>query len=304
MRTWVFAIVMMLAVFAAPAATPARAVENSQGIAELELQRSRNGLLLVDVMINGTGPYPFVLDTGAGATILDTQLVEELGLTSTGRLITVHGVVGTSEMPAYVGAQLGVGGFSVTPDLVLAHELSLDRARGILGSDVLTRYAVEIDGIENVLRLHAGNYRPPRRADVVRVRMTVDQYGLPYVRIRVNHKRMTALLDTGFNGVILRPEAAREARVIMRRSDTDVRDIADDDASVDHFGRARLRLGDAQWPVFAMLVLDATVFERLVGEDPADAIIGADLFAGAVLVLDYEDRFVYIVQEEARRWRS
>jgi len=207
-------------------------------------------------------------------------------------------------MPAYSGANLRLGRHSASPNQVLAHNLDLDRARGVLGSDVLSNFAVEIDGVTNTVRLHAGHYRPPRRADTVRVRMTVDQYGLPYVRMRVNRKRITALIDTGFNGVILRPETAREARVAMRRSDTEVHDITDDDTNVRQLGRARLRVGDAHWPMTYVLVHDAPVLDRLMGEDPADAIIGANLFASVVLVLDYERRYVYIVKDDRRRRRS
>lgn len=309
MRIWMFLTVMALAIFAAPAATPAwptawaaaRAANGAQGVAELAFQSSRHGLLIVDIEINGSGPYPFLVDTGAGATIFDTELIEELGLASAARLITVHGVIGVTEMPAYLGADLDLGGLSAAPDLVLAHDLDLGDARGVLGSDVLTKFVIEIDNAANVLRIHTDGYRPPRRAEVVRVRMTIDQYGLPYVRLRVNRKRITALIDTGFYGIIVRPDAARRARVSMRRSNTDVHDIADESANVARLGRARLRIGQAHWPVSDVLVHDAPVFDRLIGADPADAIIGANLFTDAVLVLDYDRRYVYIVLDRRRR---
>lgn len=38
------------------------------------------GRPLVNVMINGKGPYPFILDTGASITAVDPDLIKELAL--------------------------------------------------------------------------------------------------------------------------------------------------------------------------------------------------------------------------------
>ncbi|MHC4977071.1 MAG: retropepsin-like aspartic protease, partial [Planctomycetota bacterium] len=43
-----------------------------------------HGMPLVDVMINGDGPYTFLIDTGAGATLVTTSFASELGLEATG----------------------------------------------------------------------------------------------------------------------------------------------------------------------------------------------------------------------------
>jgi predicted aspartyl protease len=40
-------------------------------------------LILVPTFVNGQGPYDFVLDTGASATLLSPELAERLGLTAT-----------------------------------------------------------------------------------------------------------------------------------------------------------------------------------------------------------------------------
>ena len=46
------------------------------------VQRSR---IILPVVINHTGPYPFLLDTGTGSTILDPSLATELHLKTQGR---------------------------------------------------------------------------------------------------------------------------------------------------------------------------------------------------------------------------
>ena len=48
--------------------------------------RTFGGRPVVEVMIDGNGPYDFVLDTGAGGTVLSSELAEELGLETTGSM--------------------------------------------------------------------------------------------------------------------------------------------------------------------------------------------------------------------------
>ncbi len=44
-----------------------------------------SGRPVVDITINGEGPYPFIFDTGATGAMMRTSLVEELGLSLAGR---------------------------------------------------------------------------------------------------------------------------------------------------------------------------------------------------------------------------
>jgi hypothetical protein len=69
------------------------------------------GRPVVNVMINGQGPYPFIFDTGAGTFVIGTELVEELNLE----------VVGTSRLSSPGGE-----GFDV--DLIGIDSLDLGGA--------------------------------------------------------------------------------------------------------------------------------------------------------------------------------
>jgi predicted aspartyl protease len=44
----------------------------------------QNGALMVDVYVNGRGPYSFILDTGTSAVAIDRALAAELGLKKAG----------------------------------------------------------------------------------------------------------------------------------------------------------------------------------------------------------------------------
>ncbi len=101
-------------------------------------------MILVPVTIDGQGPYDFALDTGAGITLIDTQLADNLQLPVTGNSAQVAGVGGTQDVtPVHVDAwnagtialpaanigRTGLGSFKQGSGV-----------RGLLGSDILSSF--------------------------------------------------------------------------------------------------------------------------------------------------------------------
>ena len=105
----------------------------------------------VDVCIGGQGPYPFILDTGAGQSTIDAGLAHRLHLASAGAATEFAGVGCTGT------AQPGLGGLPgrSTGSTLAAQQLTAatlpqmggkGEPVGLLGSDVLSRFgAVRID---------------------------------------------------------------------------------------------------------------------------------------------------------------
>ena len=105
---------------------------------------------LIDVTINGKGPYRFALDTGASNAI-DTDLAAELGLPVSGAL----SATGAGELPVDIGltraAQVEIGDVALTDQLFRVLPLSRivagDRPayRGLLGYEFFDRFVVRLD---------------------------------------------------------------------------------------------------------------------------------------------------------------
>jgi predicted aspartyl protease len=112
-----------------------------------------SGRPVVEVMINGEGPYPFVLDTGAGALVLRSSVVEELGLE----------VIGQQQVGSPLGAQ------PLTADLVAVDRLSLG------GAEILDRQAVVID-MPGAPPSFVGVIGPNQFADFRRVAFDFETY--------------------------------------------------------------------------------------------------------------------------------
>jgi hypothetical protein len=117
-------------------------------------QRSR---IIVPVVINRTGPYEFLVDTGTGSTIVDPALASELHLKTHGSAEVVG--VGSSTQASFAYLDLlEAGSYSVTNHLVVVHDLQPIQAadlhfRGIISGNFLAHFDVLMDYAHSMLCL-------------------------------------------------------------------------------------------------------------------------------------------------------
>lgn len=106
-------------------------------------------LLIVPVYFSDHGPYDFALDTGAARSIVDTGVVSQLHLQTTGSEQAVTGVSGTSEAARVRVSSWRVDSVALPDATILSLRLPAGGAphlSGLLGSDMLGRYrTVTID---------------------------------------------------------------------------------------------------------------------------------------------------------------
>jgi len=104
----------------------------------------------VNVCIRGRGPYPFVLDSGAGESTIDAHLAKRLHLATAGRATLFAGVGCTGTAQPVSVDSWNVEGLALAPQRLTAATLpqigGKGEPMGLLGSDVLSRFgAVRID---------------------------------------------------------------------------------------------------------------------------------------------------------------
>lgn len=115
--------------------------------------------ILVPVHINGRGPYPFVLDTGATLTCVDDALAAELSLPEArGQIGFGAGVGGAGRMRLLDTDSLRVGAATAEELPVCALDLSAVRQAGIefqglLGLNFLRSFRMAVDFERAVLSL-------------------------------------------------------------------------------------------------------------------------------------------------------
>ncbi|MGH7495763.1 MAG: aspartyl protease family protein [bacterium] len=106
--------------------------------------------ILLPVLVNGGGPYRFLLDTGASTSILSPKLAAELGIS--GQPVEALGVMGTPQAELATLDSLRVGDYTV-PGLEVAiidifgytSSAAGVEVDGIIGYSFLKQFVVEID---------------------------------------------------------------------------------------------------------------------------------------------------------------
>lgn len=105
-RNWLIGGLLLTGLGLAPVATVFASDSPIAATTALEMNQGRP---IVQLMVNGKGPYPFILDTGASGLIVSKQLVDELGLQ----------VIGTEKSRSPIGEE------DVDVDVVTVDSISL-----------------------------------------------------------------------------------------------------------------------------------------------------------------------------------
>ena len=112
--------------------------------------------MTVPVMVEGKGPFTFVVDTGANHSVLSIETAQGLDLPS-GGAAAIHGIAGVEPAETVYVRQLAIGGVvtrRIRMPLVARRNLGAD---GLLGVDVLTRRDVQLDFERNRFNIAPSN---------------------------------------------------------------------------------------------------------------------------------------------------
>jgi hypothetical protein len=158
---------------------------------EVATERGRGGVPIVDVTINGRGPFKFVVDTGApGPLRLDSKIADALGLKAI-RYESEGDGSGANEfkVPVVPIDRLGLGRFSKAE--LEANVMDL-RGRGfdfdgVFGMDAFADHVLTIDYARGTLGVGAGSLPPANGKDIFDYELTED--GLIKVPVTIGGKR-------------------------------------------------------------------------------------------------------------------
>lgn len=127
----------------------------------VKLNMTDRGFLIVPVSVNGSGPYPFLLDTGSSRTLVQNELLSALGISSD-QEVPAYMTTGVSYVRQAVAKSISIDRLSINDieiEGIEAHQLSRIEAsiQGIVGEDFLKHFDILIDNHAKILMLDAAS---------------------------------------------------------------------------------------------------------------------------------------------------
>ena len=280
-------------------ASPALSREQSLLFA-LPTTRDHIGRVVVAAMVNGKGPFRFIVDTGATHSTITPDLVRALGLKpSEAPLVLLNGITGTTQVSAVTLDRLQTG------DLIIDGLLApvvwapiMAGADGILGAAGLTEKSLSVDFQRNRVEI-SGGVQAAVRGRALRIQATRVTHGLMVLAAQVGRVHAHAVIDTGSERT-LGNLALRDALNQRRRTGTvaEVTSVYGATMQVEpgEIWRAptiiidSLRINDVE-----IVYGDFHIFKVWDMQDQPAMIIGMDVL-GTVgsLGIDFKNRVIYL----------
>ncbi len=189
---YIFMLLLLCLGLKALHAQPAFTIENDRKRVTIPFKLVRN-MLVVQLHINGKGPYNFVMDTGVGLMIVtEPKLIDSLDIT-TKHLIKVTGLGTGEDIEAYVTPQLkvtmpGIQSGSISAAIFTKDHFGLSNfagmpIHGLLGYEFFSSFAVKVNFEDSTLTVGLPqNIRVFKKAD--KLPITVEDHK-PYINTRL-----------------------------------------------------------------------------------------------------------------------
>ena len=292
---------------AAPELTPASA-EPVQGAAAA-VAEDRDGRVVAPVMLNGQGPFRFIIDTGANRSAISERVARRLALPVVGQG-DVHTVHDVSPAPLVRVESLNFGGVSVNQEAMpLLRGPVLAGEDGLLGVDSMQGRRLIMDFENECVEIEPSR-RARRLANWTSVRGTLRFGHLVLIEGSIRSRRVNILIDTGSAVTLANPILRDRLRATVRQdipSDELVRAFTAGSPIV--FDTAviipSVNLGDVQARTVLAFVGDFHIFDLWGLRDEPTLLVGMDVLKQARgVAIDYQTGVVYFQLPPERRTGS
>lgn len=259
----------------------------------LEIERERYDRMTVPVTIKGQGPFDFLIDTGAQATVLSRALADELQLHER-KMATLVGMASVQrvETTPIEDFTLGSRSFYIRQAPVV-EGVNIGDADGILGLDSLQNQRVLLDFNKRRIAVADAEQLGGNRGYeiVVKARQRLGQ--LIITSARLDGITVDVIVDTGAQGSVGNLALLERVRRNRALGDTEMTDINGITlGGVVRVGR-ELQLGRASVQNFPILFADSRPFHSLgLAERPALILGMSELKLFRRVAIDFKTRRV------------
>ncbi len=281
-----------------PIIPPATIDNNLEVVGESLAAEERRTRLFVDVLVNGKGPYSFLVDSGADRSVIGAGLAERLALPVDADVL-VRGMAGTSPATTVFIETLSIGSSKIDGIVAPALPERYLGAQGIIGIDALADQRLLLDFDKRTVVIQDSRQPQAREEGEIIVTARRRKGQLILTQASVDGDRTYAVIDTGSELTI--GNSAMLRRALRGRSKPPMQTISLISVTGASFSAevttlAELRVGGVILKNVTVAFTDAPPFELFGLEKQPALLLGTDLLKNFKrLSLDFRNRKVRFV---------
>jgi predicted aspartyl protease len=259
----------------------------------LAMERERYERMTVPVTIKGEGPFRFMIDTGAQATVLSTNLAEKLELTQR-RRATLIGMASSRSVETTRIPQFGIGTRTLTITTApLVDSENIGGADGILGLDGLQGQRVLLDFVkQRMLVAEAGELGGNRGYEIiVRARRNLGQ--IIIANASLDDVKTAVIIDTGAQASVGNMALLQRLRRSRASGENTMTDINGEELKGQVRIGEKLSIGEMDLTNVPILFADTPPFSALGFADQPALVLGMnELKLFRRVAIDFDKRQV------------
>jgi predicted aspartyl protease len=249
-------------------------VDSTTQADDVKIRKDTTDRMTVPVTVGGTGPFRFLVDTGADRTAISSAVAARLGLESSEQA-SLHTVTGISSVKTATVKDLKLSQQDlkiVDAPILEAENMGAD---GILGTDSLRSQRVVFDFKNNVMTIVPAEVRAPREDGTIVVTGKLRNGRLIVTNAVADGNVITVVLDTG-SEVCIGNEALRRrlgnAGLLKSTGAVGLESVTGEMLQGEYAFVKHVEIGDVNLANLAVVFADAHTFRKL-GLDKRPALL-------------------------------
>ena len=284
---------------------PAPLAENVSEIEIIELETERYRRVTVPVTIGDQGPFRFMIDTGAQATVLSLALAERLQLNERESAILLgmasRRAVETTQIPDF---GLGSRRFHIQSAALVEGD-HIGGADGIIGLDSLQGQRVLLDFQKMEIAVADADDLGGNRGFEIIVRARAKLGQLIITNAELDGIPVSVVVDTGAQGSIGNPALLARLNRSRNLGDNELIDINGQKLNGSMKLVKTLQIGNGNLNNFAMMFADSPLFHSLGLTDKPALMLGmSELKLFRRVAIDFESRRVLFDLPPGSGWSN
>lgn len=274
---------------------------------------SEEGAVIVEATVNGAGPFPFILDTGATLTLAFENLRAKADLRPGSGNKRILALSGAETHPTALIGDIALGQIvlndhvgAILPDW----EAPRETPAGVIGIDFIGKYALLFDVDARTISFYPRGGLP--KEEMKRWRSTllspvsIDEQpvGIFLVNGRVNGEPGRFVIDLGLSTTLLNyrfAEAIYANQIISGSglagtTGSRINDLFDDRTRVSSATLRTIMIAGVRWRRPNVLVFNAPLFDELGVQRLPLGLLGADILMRQDFAIDFANGRLYFGQ--------